>query len=285
MTGPVNLLNPIPGASLQTFASGQIPVPPQALQLVDPGVQTPYTLQASLGFERQLSQNWTLSADFVYWRVYHEWIRIDQNLNYDPITGFNVNPTSTTLRPNSNFATILRFATPSQSGALYSGLQMSVRRRFSQHFSLSGGYTLARQKDSSGGAFYVANNTFNISDEWGNGTGDQRNTLNVNGVYQFGWGFQFSSSYHFGSGAEFTDTAGTSPFGDGATSNRAFLATTKVYDNPSWNYQDPLDSAYMLLKRNSFYGRPLHRVDVRLSKTFTFRSGSNWWESPRRSMF
>ncbi|MGD1095615.1 MAG: hypothetical protein ABSB35_26920, partial [Bryobacteraceae bacterium] len=271
VTGAVNLLNPIPGATLQTFASGQVAVPPQALQLVDPNIQTPYTLQASFGFERQLSRNWTLSADYVYWRVYHEWIRLDQNLNYDPTTGFNINPTSTSLRPNPNYTTILRFATPSAAGAIYSGLQMSVRRRFAQRLTLSGGYTLARQKDSSSGAFYVANNSFNISDEWGNGTGDQRNTLNVNGTYQLVWGFQFSGSFHFGSGADFTETAGTSPFGEGASSNRSFLVTTKTYDNPAWNYPDPLNPAYRLVKRNSFYGRPLERLDLRLTKTFTFR--------------
>ncbi len=112
VTGPVNLLNPIPGASYQAFLSGALPVPPQALQLVAPDAQTPYTFQASGGFERQLSPNWTLSADFVFWRVYHEWIRLDQNLTYDPTTGFNINPTSTSLRPNPNFTSILRFATP-----------------------------------------------------------------------------------------------------------------------------------------------------------------------------
>jgi len=271
VTGALNLLNPIPGATLQTFLSGQVPVPPQALQLVASNVQTPYTVQGSIGFERQLSPNWTLSADYVFWRVYHEWIRLDQNLTYDPTTGFNINPTSTALRPNPNYATILRFATPAASGAIYSGLQMSVRRRFAHNLTLSGGYTLARQKDSSGSAFYVANNSFNVSDEWGNGTGDQRNTLNVTGTYQLRWGFQFSGSFHFGSGADFTDTAGTSPFGDGASSNRAFLATTKVFDNPAWNYVDPSNPAYMLLKRNSLYGRPLERLDLRLTKTFTIK--------------
>ncbi len=157
---------------------------------------------------------------------------------------------------------------PSAAGAIYDGLQVSVRRRFAKGLTLSGGYTLARQKDSSSSAFYVANNSFNVSDEWSNGTGDQRNTLNINGTYQLKWGFQFSGSYHFGSGADFSDSAGTSPFGNGASTNRTFVAGTKVYDNPAWNYPDPLDPAYELLKRNSLYGRPLHRVDLRLSKTF-----------------
>ncbi len=265
--GGVNLLNPFPGASYAAFQAGTVPIPQQALQLVDPNAQTPYTFQASGGFERQLSPNWTISADYVYYRVYHEWVRLDQNLIYDPTTGFNVNP-SKGGRPNPNFTTILRFATPAASGSIYQGLQMSVRRRFAKGLTLSGGYTLARIKDSSSNAFYVANNSFNISDEWSNGIDDQRNTLNINGSYSMKWGFQFSGSYHLGSGADFADTAGTSPFGNGASSNRAFLATTKVYDNPSMNYADPLNRNYLLLKRNSFYGRPIHRVDLRLSKTF-----------------
>ena len=48
----------------------------------------------SIGIERQLSPNWTLQADYVHWRIYHEWIRVDQNLTFDPVTGYNVNPSA-----------------------------------------------------------------------------------------------------------------------------------------------------------------------------------------------
>src|SRR6202020_2320315 len=153
-------------------------------------------LQTSGGFEHQLSSNWTVSADFVYWRVYHEWERVDQNLTYDPTTGFNLNPT-TIGRPNPSFTSILRFVTPDAAGAIYNGLQMSLKRRLAKHFMVATSYTLANLKDSSGGAFYVPNNQFNLNDEWSNGSGDQRHTLNINGTYQFRWGFQLSGAYHF----------------------------------------------------------------------------------------
>ena len=135
---------------------------------------------------------------------------------------------------------------------------------------LATSYTLAKTKDSSGGAFYVPNNQFNLSDEWSNGSGDQRHTLNINGSYQLKWGFMFSSTYHFGSCADYGITAGSSPFANGG-SNRTFLATAKVYDNPAWNYADFVDPAYELVKRNAFYGQPISRVDVRLSKTFVVK--------------
>ena len=255
---PINLLTPFP--------NGIGTAPQQALQLVDGNVVTPYTLQMSMGVERQLSPNWTLQADYVHWRLYHEWIRVDQNLTYDPATGFNLNP-NTKGRPDPRFTTILRFATPAGAGALYDGFQMELRRRFAHGFMLAGGYTLARVKDSSGGAFYVPNNQFNLGDEWSNGVDDQRNTLNINGSYQWKWGFQLSGAYHFGSGADFATTAGSNPFANGTTSNRTFLATAKIYDSPSLNYADPVNASYMFVKRNSLYGRAIHRVDMRLTKT------------------
>ena len=33
--------------------------------------------------------DWTLQADYVHWRVYHDWIRTDDNLVYDPSTSFD----------------------------------------------------------------------------------------------------------------------------------------------------------------------------------------------------
>jgi hypothetical protein len=266
---PLNLNQPFGSITGADFLNGTAPTPLQALQLVDPSIQTPYTFQSSGGFERQLSTNWTVSADFVFWRIYHEWERVDQNLSYDPTTGFNLNP-NTVGRPNPNFTSIDRFVTPAAAGAIYQGLQTSVKRRFSKGLTLSAAYTLAKTKDSSGGAFYLPNNQFNLDDEWGNGTNDQRHTLNLNGSYRLKYGFQLSGAYHFGSGDDYGITSGSSPFANGGT-NRTFLATAKVYDNPAWNYTAALDPKYDLVKRNAAYGQPIHRVDVRLTKTFTVK--------------
>lgn len=124
-SSPINLLNPFNGATLQSFQNGAIAAPKQALQLVDPNVRIPYTVQTSIGLERQLGRNWTVSADYVWWRIYHEWVRVDQNLSYDPVTGFNINPGVANGRPDSRFTSILRFTTPAAAGAIYNGLQLS----------------------------------------------------------------------------------------------------------------------------------------------------------------
>jgi hypothetical protein len=262
---PIVLSQPFGAITGSDFLNHTVAAPLQALQLVDPGVQTPFTLQMSLGFERQLSPNWTVSADYVHFRIYHDWERVDQNLTYDPATGYNLNP-NMKGRPDPRFTTILRFETPAAAGALYDGYQMEVRRRFEHGLTLAGSYTLSRIKDSTGGAFYVPNNQFNLGDEWSNGLDDQRHTLNVSGSYQMKWGFVLSGAFHFGSGVDYGITSGSSPFANGG-SNRTFLATTRTYDNPSLNYVYAQDPIYMLVKRNGVYGLPIERLDMRVSKT------------------
>lgn len=139
-----------------------------------------------------------------------------------------------------------------------------------KHMMIAGAYTLSKIKDSSGGAFYLPDNQFNLNDEWSNGTNDQRHTLTINGSYQLKWGFTFSGVYHFGSGADYQITSGSNPFANGGT-NRTFLATAKVYDDPAWNYADPINAKYELVQRNAFYGQPIQRIDARLSKSFTLK--------------
>ncbi|MBC7924200.1 MAG: TonB-dependent receptor, partial [Bryobacteraceae bacterium] len=89
---PINLAAPFGQYTGADFLAGTAPTPQQSLQLVNPDVSTPYSYQLSLGMEKAIGANWTVTADFVNWRLYNEWSRIDENLSYDPVTGFNVNP-------------------------------------------------------------------------------------------------------------------------------------------------------------------------------------------------
>src|SRR5580704_4313616 len=78
---PINLLaspNPF-GYSSSQFLAGQVSVSIQSIQPLGPNVRTPYSLQMSGGVERQLSKTWDFSADFVHFRIYHDWERIDSN--------------------------------------------------------------------------------------------------------------------------------------------------------------------------------------------------------------
>jgi hypothetical protein len=206
----------------------------------------------------------------VHWRVYHDWVREDANLFYNPVTGYNMNP-STDGRPNPSFTTVLTFVTPNASGSIYDGLQMSLQRRLAKGLTAGAAYTFARLKDSSTGPFYVPNNPEDFSSEWANSPDDQRHTLAISTNYQWKWGLQGSVFYHFGSGQAFATTAGGNPFGNSSSANRTLLAATKTYNPAQNNTLAPLAAGYLITARDALYGRNVHRVDARVSKTIAVR--------------
>jgi len=272
-TTPLNLAQPFGAYTGADFLNGTAPAPTQAIQLIDPNQRTPYSVQSSLGVERELGRNWFVSADWAWLRVYHEWIRLDQNLYCDPVTGFNQNP-NVAGRPDSRFTSITRSST--LGGAITDSLLVSLRRRFASGAEVAAAYTLSKARDNTDGPFYVPNNQFNLGGEWGNAAADQRHTLNVSGSYRLKWGFQLSGLFRYGSGAAYGVTAGGSPFGIAAPAgsggtNRTFLATTKVYNDPSLNHVLATAPQYLVVDRNSFYGQPIVRLDSRLAKTISIK--------------
>jgi hypothetical protein len=267
---PINLLAPFGSTTGDQFLSGAVPVSAQTIQPLGPHVQTPYSFQLSAGVERQLTKSWTLSADYVHWRVYHDWIRTDANLFYNPVTRYPLSPN--TGRPNPNFAGILNFTTPAAAGSLYNGLHVGIQHRFAQNFSASAAYTLAHLKDSTTGPFYYPNNQFDLASEWAASPDNQANTLTLAGSWLWKYGLSLSGSFHYGSGQNFQVTANQNPFNATGVTDRLFLATATYYG--SLSNVTPVTiggTAYNLVRRDSLVGNPIERLDLRLSKTFTLK--------------
>ncbi|HWF10175.1 MAG TPA: carboxypeptidase regulatory-like domain-containing protein [Bryobacteraceae bacterium] len=267
---PINLLAPFGNVTGAQFLSGAVPISAQTIQPLAPNVHTPFSFQMSAGVEQQITKTWTLTADYVHWRIYHDWIRTDANLFYNPATGYAVNPA--TARPNPNFVGILNFTTPDAAGSINDALQVSLQHRFSQGFTASAAYTLARLKDSTTGAFYYPNNQFDLASEWAVSPDNQYNTLTLAGSYVGKWGITLSGSFHYGSGQNFSVSANQNPFGLSGVSDRLFTASSAYYGSPS--NITPLTVggvAYDLVKRDSLTGNPIERVDLRLSKAFTLK--------------
>jgi len=263
---PINLAQPFGTTTGDQFLSGAVPVSAQAIQVLAPDVRTPYSLQMSIGVEQQVKKDWTISADFVHWRVYHDWIRGDANLFYNPLTAYNVSPVNG--RPNPKFTNILTFYTPDAAGSLFDALQIGIQHPLSKSISASAAYTYSRLKDSTTGPFYYPNNPFNFADEWANSPDDQRHTLTVTGSYSWKWNIQLSGSFHYGSGQAYQVTAGANPFG-GTVNNRLYANSTRVY-GPVVSSPSTVPG-YMILERDSLYGNAIARLDLRLAKTFTMK--------------
>jgi hypothetical protein len=268
---PVNLAAPFGSVTGAQFLSGAVPVAAQTIQPLAPNVRTPYSMQASIGAEHQITRSWTFSADFIHWRVYHDWIRTDANLFYNPVTGYNMNP-STAGRPNPNFAGVLNFTTPDAAGSIYDGLHVGVQHRFAQNFSTSVAWTLARLKDSTTSPFYYPNNQYDLASEWATSPDNQTNTLSIAAAWTMKWGFSLSGSFHYGSGQNFQVTANQNPFNATGVTDRLFLATAAYYTSSANIAPVTINgTAYDIVNRDSLVGHQIQRVDMRLSKTFNLK--------------
>jgi hypothetical protein len=220
--------------------------------------------------EHQITKTWSLSADFVHFRVYHDWERTDANVFYNQATGYLANPSLG--RPNPAFAGILNFVTPDAAGSIYNGLQVGLQHRFSQSFSASAAYTLSHLKDSSTSPFYYPNNQMDLASEWATSPDNQTNTLTVAGSYTWKYGIALSGSFHYGSGQNFQVTANQNPFNATGVADRLFPTTVAYYGSPTNITPETINGVnYYLVKRDSLIGNPIERVDLRLSKTFTFK--------------
>jgi len=270
---PINLLqapNPF-GYTAEQFLSGQAPVSIQSIQPLGPNVRTPYSFQMSMGAEREFANNWSFSADFVHFRIYHDWERIDSNLYENLATGFAQNP-ATFGRPNTHYSNIKAFTTPDAAGSLYNGLQMAIQHRFSQSFSMQLAYTLSRLKDSTTGPFYYPNNEFNLAGEWGPSPDNQTHTLTVAGSYAIWKGIALSGQLHYGSGQNYQVLSSVTPLGlAGVVDNRMFPSSATYYISPSCVSAAPGFPGEDIVSRDCFVGQPIVRIDTRLSKTFTVK--------------
>ena len=249
--GSVNLQNPFNGGNPASNPSAYT----QAVQPLAKDAKVPYSLQISLGVQREFPFKTTLSADFVHTRAYQDWIRAQGNFLVDPTNSQrNLNSASalsvstplvcgngsvavTTPSSyvsakqvcNQAFTNVQQFFTPPGSGSIYDGLQVSIRKA-ATHWNSALAYTWGRTKNSTEGPFYYPNKPFlqNIKDEWANGTDDQRHSLTVSGEYRIRYGLSLSSLYRFGSGMAYATATGTSaPNGGTPTYNRT-LATNMV---------------------------------------------------------
>jgi outer membrane receptor protein involved in Fe transport len=190
------------------------------LYLFSRNYQNPYVQQARLGVEHEFTKNIAVSATWLYFRGVHLSRTRDVNL-LPPVAATAVDTvsgqtytiqrfpgatfTSTSpTRPNPAFARINLFEDTGNSR--YNGLALMVRRRFSPthmipFFQGSGSqllasYTLSKAEDDKpdstsvvpggGDDSKIAQNSFDLRDEWGYSDADQRHRFVISSVLELG---------------------------------------------------------------------------------------------------
>ena len=161
----VNLLRFIVDAPLATYpinssVVSQIPVSVAAL---DPRAHIPYTLQYSIGVERQVNVKSTFSAVYIGTRGIDVFRSIDANAPI--LIGSNY------VRPNSSFGQIREM----QSDGYLKGnaLELTFRGKPSKYFSGQIQYTLSRTDNNTSGITFFPANSYNAAADWGRADNDR----------------------------------------------------------------------------------------------------------------
>ncbi|MES1254931.1 MAG: TonB-dependent receptor [Acidobacteriota bacterium] len=270
-----------PGAFAAWAAPGHQLTEPAARTLVggsypsvaitaDPALQTPYAHHVSVGVDRALPGQWTLSANVVYVRGFDQTGTIDYN-PLVPALGVGRRPADLGGIAGTS-ASVLQYTSFGET--TYRGLLLSLEKRFDGRSQLLVGYTLSKAEDSSTdfqSAFLPENNGrgrdpanpnglplgFDPSRELGPSVQDQRHRLVLSGSYVAPGGLQVAAVVTAASGRPYNILAGADLNGDGDGGSPS-------PDRPRLVPSDPSTS----IPRNSGRLPSECTVDVRITKRF-----------------
>jgi hypothetical protein len=201
-----------------------------------------------------------VETNFNYTAGRREEVGMNGNLSYNQATGANNPFSNVALRPFPNWG-IVNFEWLAGYSNYY-GTDFTLTKRYSNNWQMSASYTLAYFKDAnprrelwfigSDGLVDSRAIDFPLAPDMGGdytfATGDQRHRFTSNGIWDVGRGLQVSGIYFFGSGDRLAVNAGAD------RRNEAGLSEQRLRADGS------------IVPRNTFTGKAIHRVDMRLQQ-------------------
>jgi hypothetical protein len=241
-------------------------VPFPVLFGAQPDYQSPYSLQAEVGVERQLTNNLSVSATYIYIHTLRLPVALDTNLLPAPIIGGirNWNAPQCMANPFSCFVNpfILQNNIYSSAAyALYQGGSFEVKQRFSHHFMAMLNYTYSKARDTTTdfNSDYAPFDETNLAADYALSDFDERNKFVATGVFESPWhnriltGFELAPIFNYHSGNPFNLLTGTDVNGDRHFTN----------DRPPG------------AGRDTGLGPNYFALDLRLSRTFRLHEKAN----------
>lgn len=274
--------DPLGGRSFQDFQNliGN-PAFPLDIAVFNPGTEQPGSWSYSLGVARRLTDQMTLSADFVHQRSNSMMRSVDTNLfccrpdgNTLPVVSGNFPELGGVVqgvgRPDPRFNTIRAFS--DVGTARYNGLQVAVDKRFSRHYQFGLTYLISRNKDDFNDVFDFPSNNFNLADEYADSVFDQRHRFTANWVAKLPWDITFSGLFFASSGRKAAVTVGGLDLFATAPEARGRNALPTCGLNPRF---DPGCRVLGVpngerVPRNAFRTASTYRMDMRLARVFKF---------------
>jgi carboxypeptidase family protein len=154
----VNLLRFLlntPGQVHYPVQPGDLAGAPTSIVTLDPRTRIPYTLQYSIGVERQVTAKTTLSAVYIGNRGMDVFRSIDANA---PVPG-------SVVRPNTALGQVREI----QSDGYLKGnaLELTFRGKLNKYFSGQVQYTISRTDNNTSGITFYPANSYDAAADWG----------------------------------------------------------------------------------------------------------------------
>ncbi len=146
---------------------------PTSLVVLDPNAHIPYTVQYSLGVERQITQKSTFSATYVGSRGIDLFRSIDTNAPPPP---------SYAARPNPNIGQ--ERSIHSQGYQKSNAFELTYRGRASKYFDGQLQYTLSKTYNNTSGVTYFPGDSYDPRADWARADTDRRHKFDMLGSAQ-----------------------------------------------------------------------------------------------------
>jgi hypothetical protein len=167
----VNLLRFIVNNPIIQNPANPAPPPinvPTSVVILDPRVGIPYSVNYSLGVERQVTAKSTVSAAFVGSRNIDAFRSIDANAPPPPNYLF---------RPNPNLGQIREMQ--SEGYQKSAGLELTFRGKPSKWFAGQAQYTYGKTYNNTSGITYFPGNSYNPAGDWARSDNDRRHKFDL----------------------------------------------------------------------------------------------------------
>lgn len=227
-------------------------------------INSPYTMLATLSYERQLPRKMVGSVSYSWTRGVH--LLRTRNINA-PLSIENNQP----VLPFPDQGPILQFESTGLSTR--HEMRANVRTGFSRTFSMFANYTLASTRSNTDGAYTNPADPYDLSNEFGRASGDARHSVFIGGSLSLPWGLRVNPFINARSGTPFNITTGRDNNRDNQFTDRPAFAnpgdpgaieTRFGVFNP-----DPLPGD-IIIPRNYGQGPGFFTTNVSVSKTFGF---------------
>ena len=181
---------------------------PTSVVVLDPRSRIPYTIQYSIGVERQVTAKSTFSATYVGSRGIDLFRSIDANA---PVPG-------TVVRPDADLGQERQIQSDGYQKS--NGLELTFRGKPSKFFNGQVQYTLSKTYNNTSGITYFPADSFDPSADWARSDNDRRHKFDVLGSMHPTKLFNIGAALSLYSGKPVNVTTGSDNNHDGVVNDR-----------------------------------------------------------------